>query len=325
MGFLTPAALLDTPRLPLVGAPTPVEELPKLRQALGGGPELFVKRDDAIALGGGGSKVRKLEFVLQRAIESGADIVVTTGGVQSNHARVTAAAAARLGMGCHLVLSGEPPAQARGNLRLAQMFGASVEFVSTRAEREAGMSAASRRFEREGRRPFVIPLGASTAEGALGLVRAVWELSAQMQAPDVIVHSTSSGGTQAGLVAGCLVAGLPTRVIGISADDDATTIRRTVLALIREVRTITGTSDDLVAADTRVEVDDAFVGGGYGIPTDASVDAQRLAARLEALILDPTYTAKAMAALIAYVRDGRFTSNQRILFWHTGGVPAIHT
>jgi len=324
MSFLRSAALLDAPRLSLVGAPTPVEAMPKLRQALGGGPELFVKRDDAIALGGGGSKVRKLEFVLRRAVESGSDVIVTTGGVQSNHARVTAAAAARLGIGCHLVLSGDPPAQARGNLRLAQMFGASVEFVSNRADRDAGMAAASRRLEREGRRPFVIPLGASTAEGAAGLVRAIWELSAQMKAPDVIVHSSSSGGTQAGLVAGCLIAGLPTRVIGVSADDDAITIRRTVLALIEEMRAMTGAPDDLLAADTRIEVDDAFVGAGYGIPTDASVDAQRLAARLEALILDPTYTAKAMAALIAYVRDGRFSSNQRILFWHTGGVPAVH-
>jgi D-cysteine desulfhydrase family pyridoxal phosphate-dependent enzyme len=307
------------PSLPFVPAPTLVEPMPNLMRRLGGGPHLFIKRDDAIPFGFGGNKVRKLALVAARAVADGADTLITAGGVQSNHARATAAAAAKLGLRAVLVANGEVPARLTANALLDDLLGADVVYVPAREDRAPKMLEVAGRLRGEGGRPFVIPIGASTPLGALGFVLAVAELVDQMPAPDVIVHSTSSGGTQAGLVAGCRLLGLPTRVIGISADDSSASLESTIDAIIGGIADLLDLDANELERGTAIEVDDRFVGGGYGIPTAESREAMQLAARTEAIFLDPTYTAKAMAGLIASVRRQKFSEDQSVLFWHTGG------
>jgi len=316
-------ALEALPAFPLGQLPTPVHELEHLRRALGGGPRLLVKRDDVIGFGFGGNKVRKLSLVAARAKGEGADTLITTGGVQSNHARVTAAVAAHLGMRCVLVLNGTPPERLTGNALLASLLGAEVHYVRTRAERSVAMGHLAEQLSDRGHHPFVIPLGASTPLGALGYARAVGELAAQVGLPDVVVHSTSSGGTQAGLVAGCALYGSGTRVLGVSADDPEEAIKSHVRVLVEEMGGLLGVPGRQLLPDRDLEVDAGFVGEGYGIPTAASREATELVARTEGIFLDPTYTAKAMAALLAYVRAGRFDAGTTVLFWHTGGLPGI--
>ena len=300
--------------------------MPRLRGALGGGSQLLIKRDDAIPFGFGGNKVRKLALVAARAHAEGADTLITAGGVQSNHARATAAAAAKLGMRAVLVANGTPPPAPTANALLDRLLGAEVVHVAAREARAAKMEEIAVRLRADGRRPFTIPIGASTPLGALGYVLAVAELVEQIPPPDVIIHSTSSGGTQAGLVAGCRLLGLPTRVIGISADDSAASLKSTIATIVSGVAEFAAGHPDRLAlppSDPAIEVDDGFVGDGYGIPTAASREAIELAARCEAIFLDPTYTAKAMAALIAYVRQRRFKDSETVLFWHTGGQVAL--
>jgi len=293
--------------------------LATLSAAIGGSCRLFVKRDDAIPFGFGGNKVRKLALVAARAKADGADTLITAGGVQSNHARATAATAAKLGMRAILVANGVAQAKPSANALLDRLLGAEVVHVQTREERGPKMNEIAERLRADGRRPFVIPIGASTSLGAIGFALAVPELVDQIKAPDVIVHSTSSGGTQAGLVAGCRLLGLKTRVVGVSADDSSASLQKAVETIVDGMADVLGVDRKLLAAGTAIEVDDSFVGGGYGVPTDASTEAIELCARSEALFLDPTYTAKAMAGLIAYVREGRFAKDQTVLFWHTGG------
>jgi len=290
----------------------------RLRAVLGGRgvPRLLVKRDDAISFGFGGNKVRKLEFALAEAMARGADTIVTLGGVQSNHARATAAAAAKTGLKCVLIINGSPPERPTANALLDRLLGAEIEYISSRDDRAEASERVMTRLARSGRTPFLIPLGASTSVGALGFVNAVGELVEQGSKPDVIVHACSSGGTQAGLVAGAALHGLDARIIGVSADDPASDVVATVRRIVRDI-------DGLGSFDGDVEVDDTRVGDGYGIPTDASREAQQLLARTEALFVDHTYTAKAAAALISYVREKRFTSEQTVLFWHTGGQVGI--
>jgi D-cysteine desulfhydrase family pyridoxal phosphate-dependent enzyme len=320
---VTPTALRERlarlPSLPFVTAPTPIDPMPSLSRSLGGGPSLFIKRDDAIPFGFGGNKVRKLALVAARAVTDGADTLITAGGVQSNHARATAAAAAKLGLRAVLVANGEAPDPLTANALLDNLLGAEVVYVESRDDRTPMMRQVADRLRGEGRRPYTIPIGASTPLGALGFVLAVAELVDQMGAPDVIVHSTSSGGTQAGLVAGCRLFELHTRVVGISADDRAASLQPQVHAIISGIADLLDLDSVSFARGTAIEVDDRFVGDGYGIPTAESREALQLAARTEAVFLDPTYTAKAMAGLIAYVRQQTFSENQKVLFWHTGG------
>jgi D-cysteine desulfhydrase family pyridoxal phosphate-dependent enzyme len=320
---MTPSALRERlarlPSLPLVAAPTPVEPLPGLSRSLGGGPSLFIKRDDAIPFGFGGNKVRKLALVVARAVADGADTLITAGGVQSNHARATAATAARLGLRAVLVANGRAPEPLTANALLDNLLGAEVVYVPARDDRTPMMRQLAERLRGEGGRPYTIPIGASTPLGALGFVLAMAELVDQIGAPEVIIHSTSSGGTQAGLVAGCRLLDLSTRVLGISADDSAASLQSQVEAIIGGIADLADLDPASLSRGTAIEVDDSFVGGGYGIPTAASREALQLAARTDAIFLDPTYTAKAMAGLIAYVRWQKFKPNERVLFWHTGG------
>jgi D-cysteine desulfhydrase family pyridoxal phosphate-dependent enzyme len=312
------AALAAFETLPFVPVPTLVEPMPRLAARLGtASKNLLIKRDDAIAFGFGGNKVRKLAFVAAHAKAQGADTLITAGGVQSNHARATASAAAKLGMRAILVANGQAPALPAGNALLDALLGAEMVYVSTRDERTPLMNRIADRLRAEGRQPYVIPIGASTPLGALGYVHAVAELVDQIEAPDVIVHSTSSGGTQAGIVAGCRLLGLQTRVIGVSADERAHVLHADVEAIVRGISELLEVR--LPDPTYYINVDDRFVGEGYGVPTTASREAIELAARTEAIFLDPTYTAKAMAGLIAYVRDHTFDDGQTVLFWHTGG------
>lgn len=305
------------PRLALFRPPTPVEELQRLRRALGGGPALFVKRDDAIAFGFGGNKIRKLEIVAAQAIAEGADTLVTAGGIQSNHARATAAVAARVGLGCVLVLNGTPSSRPSGNALLDRLLGAEVRYVAARTDREPGMSAVAQELRDRGRRPFVIPIGASTAHGAAAYAGAIGELLSQMPPPDLIVTASSSGGTQAGLLAGCRLHGLGTSVLGVSSDDPATAITTRVRRTLADLETLLAAPAGALSSDP-IDLDHRFVGGGYGVATPESTEAIQLCARSEGLFLDPVYTGKAMAALIARVRSGQVREGS-VVFWHTGG------
>lgn len=311
--------LSSIPRTRLGGYPTPVHELVRLPQTLGWPGRLLVKRDDAAHFAFGGNKVRKMEYYAAAAREAGADVLITTGGVQSNHARVVAATAARLGLGCVLVTNGPPPSALTANALLGDLLGAERQFVASREDRAPAMERLVADLTARGRRPFAIPLGASTGLGSLGFVLAVGELLAQIDPPDLIVHAASSGGTTAGLALGCALHGLRTRVLAVSADEPVDVLRASVARVVADAAALIGAGIDEREALARCEFTDAFVGEGYGIPTPASDEALRLCARTEALFLDPTYTAKAMAALVARLRGGVVDASARVVFWHTGG------
>ena len=307
--------------------PTPIEEAPRFRQALGGAaPRVFIKRDDYTGPGFGGNKVRKLEYVLAKAVADGAEVAVTSGGLKSNHARVTAAMCARIGLRCVLVLNsaavtyeGLKPA----SLAVDELFGAEVVRVGSREERATTVESVAERFRGEGKNVAVIPIGASIPLGALGFVRAVKETKSQLEAIDTridyVFHSSSSGGTQAGIVAGCqLFDWRGVKVVGVSPDDPSASISAEVGKIIRGVGEALGAqlSED-------VKVLDDYVGDGYGVPSAQGDEAIELLARTEGVILDPVYTAKAMAALIDLVRKGKLTDNDNVMFWHTGGQLAL--
>jgi 1-aminocyclopropane-1-carboxylate deaminase/D-cysteine desulfhydrase-like pyridoxal-dependent ACC family enzyme len=315
--------LLAIPALDLWTPPSPVHELARLREAIGGGPRLLIKRDDAIPFGFGGNKVRKVGIVAARAIAEGADTLISCGGVQSNSARVVAAVAARMGLKCVLVANGAKPDRLSANALVDALLGAEVHYVASRDERAPAMARIAEDLRRQGRHPYEIPLGASTPLGATGFALAVRELVGQGVVPDVIVHSTSSGGTQAGLVAGCALQGIPTRVLGISADDPAASIRDTVRGIITGIGGLLDTDGEALASARPIEIDDGFVGDGYGVMSPASREAAGLLATREAIFVDHTYTAKALAGLIAGVRNGAFRSSDTVLFWHTGGQVAL--
>ncbi len=312
------------PRLALGFYPTPVEEMSRLRLALGGGPRLWIKRDDYTGPGFGGNKVRKLEYMLARAMDDGADTILTTGGLRSNHARVTAALAARLGLECHLILNA--PAGGTGSkpasLHLDEMYGATIHTVGSREERAPTMSRMAEELRARGRRPMEIPLGASTPLGALGYVRAAEELAAQKRDIDWIFHASSSGGTQSGLEVGLQLFGMPkARLVGISPDDAAASIAMQISAIVDGIGSMIGAMPGTLRR--KLIVEDSFVGPGYGIPSPEGEEALQLVAQSEGIILDPVYTAKAMAALIAMVRAYRFRDGENVLFWHTGGQMAL--
>ncbi|MBO0724109.1 MAG: D-cysteine desulfhydrase family protein [Blastocatellia bacterium] len=307
--------------------PTPVEEAPRFRQALGrNAPRIFIKRDDYTGPGFGGNKVRKLEYVLANAVASGAEVAITCGGVKSNHARVTASMCARLGLRCVLILNtaavtheGSKPA----SLAVDELFGAEVIHITKREDRATMVESVAEELRGEGKNVTVIPLGASTPLGALGFVRAVRETKAQLEAIDTridyIFHSSSSGGTQAGIAAGCqLFDWREPQVIGVSADDPSDAISEQVGKIIRGVGETLGAqlSEDVIVLDE-------YAGSGYGVPSAQGDEATSLLARTEGIILDPVYTGKSMSALIDWVRKGRLTENDNVMFWHTGGQLAL--
>jgi len=318
------------PRLNYGAYPTPIEEAPRFRQALGrNAPRIFIKRDDYTGLGFGGNKVRKLEYVLAKAAPGapdGVDVAITSGGVKSNHARVTAAICAKLGIRCILVLNSAAVAHEGldpASLVVNELFGAEIIRVSQREERAKTVEIVAETLRNEGKSVVVIPIGASIPLGALGFVRAVEETKTQLDAMDTrvdyIFHSSSSGGTQAGIVAGCqLFDWRGVKVVGVSPDDSSDSISGEVSKIIQGVGEMLGAQ---LSGD--VTVLDKYVGAGYGVPSAQGGEAIEMLARTEGVILDPVYTAKAMAALIDWVRKGRLTENDNVLFWHTGGQLAL--
>jgi len=315
--------LSQEPRVPLAHLPTPLHPLPRLSAYLGG-PQLWTKRDDLTGLALGGNKVRKLEFLLGEAAAQQADTLVTTGAPQSNHARQTAAAAARVGLKSVLVLRGDPPAEITGNILLDRLLGADVVWAGARPASEV-MDEVAAELRARGQKPFVIPLGGSTATGALGYVAAMRELAGQCRSAgvhfDAIVFPTSSGGTQAGMVVGARSTGYPGRIIGVSVDHRAGDFKQTLAPLAGAAAQRLDMPASFEPGD--FDVRDAYLGGGYAVIGDAEREAIRLAARLEGLLVDPVYTGRALAGLIDLIRMGEFSPGQNVLFWHTGGTPAL--
>jgi D-cysteine desulfhydrase family pyridoxal phosphate-dependent enzyme len=317
------------PKVGLAHAPTPLEPLPRLSRALGG-PEIWIKRDDCTGLATGGNKARKLDYLLADALAQEADTIVTTGALQSNHARQTAAAAARLGLRCILVLTDSVPGRAPeyrsgGNLLLDDLFGAEIRVYPGTADGAAAMAEVATSCEAAGRRPYVVPVGGSNAIGALGYVEAAAEILEQAAAggvtADHLVVASGSGGTHAGLLIGIAAAGAGRcRVtgfgIGAPREAQAAKVRDILSPASRLLGLDAATA---AAAETAIEINDRFVGPGYGQPHPAMSEAVRLVAQTEGLLLDPVYTGKAMAGLIDYVRHGRFRRGETVIFLHTGG------
>ncbi len=321
-----PDAISRLARFPLAHLPTPLVELRNLSRSLGG-PRVMMKRDDMTGLAMGGNKTRKLEFLIADALAQGADTVVTAGAAQSNHCRQTAAAAAVAGLKCELVLGGEEPRSPEGTVLLDALFGARFHWTPAerRGERleEIAQQAAS-----GGARPYVIPYGGSNPVGACGYVLAMTELIGQLKQNrsgiDAIVIPSSSGGTQAGIVVGAEAGGFHGDIIGIRIDkgEPGAVPYESELAQLAS-----GTAKRLgMTASFRQEdfvVEGGYLGRGYGVVGDLEREAIRLVARTEGILLDPVYTGRAMGALIDMIRRGKFSRDSTVLFWHTGGTPAI--
>ena len=304
----------------LTHLPTPLEPMDRLGAELGAA-RLLIKRDDCTGLALGGNKARKLEQLCDEALAVGADVLVTGGGPQSNHVRMTTAAANRLGLACHVALAGNPPEVPTGNLLLDQLLGASLHFIGPVEyyELEAAIEEVAAGLTRGGRRPFAIPVGGASVTGVIAYADAADELLSQVpagdDAVDWVVVADGSGGTHAGLLAGF---GARTRILGVDVgtrpDLDEVVPRLAAQAAARTARPV---------PPAQVEIDHDRFGDGYGATTGPALEAIELAARLEGLVLDPVYTGKAMAGLVAAVREGRIGRDATIVFWHTGGAPAL--
>jgi L-cysteate sulfo-lyase len=316
------------PRLGLANLPTPLEPMKRLTAHLGG-PRLWIKREDAIGLGFGGNKLRKLDFVLHEAVSSGADTIVSGGVVQSNSQRQVAAAAAKLGLACHLaVYHGriEPPTpeyKSSGNAFLNRLFGAHLHDVPWTGDRNLAIRTLVDDLKARGQKPYFVPYGVSNALGAVAYATTISEIAAQAAllgfAPTAVVHCTGSGGTQAGLVVGTAVAMSNTRVVGIDIDAEPTRVRADVTAFAKDASNLL----DVPFDDAMVEVVAGHAGPAYGVPHEATIEAIRLAGQLEALALDPVYSGKGLAGLIALIRQGRWRKGEDVVFIHTGGAPAL--
>lgn len=321
------------PRIRLGHMPTPLEPMENLTRHLsgpGGGPKLWIKRDDCTGLSTGGNKTRKLEFLMAEARAQGADTVITQGATQSNHARQTAAAAARLGFACHILLEDrtgytDAAYTQSANVLMDKLHGATISRRPGGADMAAEMEALAAELRAQGRKPYVIPGGGSNPVGALGYVNAALELvnqAAEMGLRiDHLVHATGSAGTQAGLVAGlvALNAGIPVLGIGVRAPREKQ--EANVLALAQ--RTAAHLGLEGIVKPEHVVANCDYVGQGYGIPTEGMVAAVKLLAEQEGILLDPVYSGKGMAGLIDLVRKGHFGKDENVVFLHTGGAVGL--
>jgi L-cysteate sulfo-lyase len=317
------------PRIHLAHLPTPLERMDRLSGELGG-PEIWIKRDDCTGLATGGNKTRKLEFLMAEALQQGADTVITQGATQSNHACQTAAFAARLGLACHLLLedrTGYEDANynTNGNVLLDHLHGATTSGLPGGTDMAAALETLAQQLRSEGRKVYVIPGGGSNPTGALGYVNCALELLSQANDRGLVIDhlltATGSSGTQAGLVAGlrALNAGIPLLGVGVRAPKARQ--EQSVFDLAQRTAEKLGASGVVRREDVVADTD--YVGDGYGIPREDTLEAIRLFAQLEGILLDPVYSGKAAAGLIDYVRKGRFTRGQRIVFLHTGGSAAL--
>ena len=307
------------PRINFAHLPTPVEPLPRLSAELGG-PNLLVKRDDLTGLAFGGNKIRKLEYLLAEAQSHGAQTIITAGAVQSNHCRQTAAACAHLNFDCILVLSGEKPSNVTGNLLLDQLFNAEIVWTSLQ-ERDQMLQQTFQKEWELGRRPYMIPYGGSNTTGATAYAFAMKELLDQKYQPDWIIFASSSAGTQAGLVTGARLFGFKGNILGISVDETEADLKAHVASLANATADALGEKINFLPQDIMVNAD--YLGGGYGIMGAPEIEAIRLFARQEGLLLDPVYTGRSAAGLIDLIRKGYFKQEEIVLFWHTGGTPAL--
>ncbi|PWH12192.1 MAG: D-cysteine desulfhydrase family protein [Anaerolineae bacterium] len=308
------------PRISFAHLPTAIEEMPRLTAALGG-PKLLIKRDDQTGLAFGGNKTRKLEFLMAEAREQGACLLITGGAMQSNHCRQTAAAAARFGMECILVLTGEHQEQPTGNLLLDFLFDADVVWVQKREERDARLQEIYQQAQQSGCKPYLVPYGGSNATGALGYAFAVQEMLSQGVQPDWVVFGSSSGGTHAGLVLGQRVFGYQGKMLGISIDEPAAKLKADVAALASAAGEKLGTRFEFTPED--ILATDDYCQAGYGVFGEGEREAITLFARYEGILLDPVYTGRAAAGLLDLIRQGFFKKDETVLFWHTGGQPAL--
>ncbi|MGC3959472.1 MAG: D-cysteine desulfhydrase family protein [Verrucomicrobiota bacterium] len=314
------------PRFPLAQLPTPVASLERLTRELGG-PRLLIKRDDQTGLALGGNKTRKLEFLVGQALAQGADTLVTLGAAQSNHCRQTAAAAAQAGLKCELILNGKQPEMLNGNLLLNELLGAQSHWIE-RSQRAVKLKALDEELRAAGRKPYLIPVGGSNGVGAVGYVVAMFELLEQLRARqqrvDHIVFGSSSGGTQAGLVLGARLAGFAGSVTGLSIDKNDPEhfeYEIEVAQMANACAEYLGAAVRLTQADIHVVY--GYKGEGYGIVGELERAAIRLLARTEGIILDPVYAGRAFGALVDLIRTGKFHPSETVLFWHTGGAPAL--
>lgn len=316
------------PRINLCHQPTPIEPMPRLSAHLNG-PKLFIKRDDCTGLATGGNKTRKLEFLMGEAMREGAGMVVTQGAVQSNHVRQTAAAACRLGLDCHVLLERRVPDrdasyEETGNVFLDKLFGVTYEFRPAGLDMNAEAEAVTDRLRAEGRQPYFIPGGGSNAIGALGYANCAQEIADQCaetgQQFQWLVMGTGSSGTQAGLVAGFHTLGYDLPVMGISVRQPHERQVNAVHATTQ--KTLEKLGGAPIERD-KILVDDGYVGEGYGLPAPSTLEAIHLTARQEGILLDPVYSAKGMAGLIGLIRQGFFSSDDNILFLHTGGSTSL--
>lgn len=316
-------------RLRFAHLPTPLEPMKRLSAHLAG-PDIWIKRDDCTGLSTGGNKTRKLEFLMGDALARKADTIITQGATQSNHARQTAAIAARLGLECHVLLedrtgSGSRDYNYNGNVLLDQLHGASLQVRPGGADMQREMDALADRLRSEGRKPYVIPGGGSNEIGALGYVDAALELLTQANGMglriDHVVHGTGSTGTQAGLLTGLRATNSGIPVLGISVRAPGPSQEENVYGLARRTADYMGLGDVVGREDVVANGD--YVGEGYGVPTDGMVEALEMTARLEGILLDPVYSGKAMAGLVDLIRKGRFRKGQNVVFLHTGGAAAL--
>jgi L-cysteate sulfo-lyase len=317
------------PRVRLTHAPTPLEPMGNLTRLLGG-PNLWIKRDDCTGLATGGNKTRKLEYLIGEALAKKADVVITQGATQSNHARQTAAAAAKFGMACEIILEDRTgytheDYRKSGNVILDRLLGASVRHVPANTDMDGAMATLADELKSNGRTPYVIPGGGSNPVGALGYVTCALELAEQANSIgldiDLLVHATGSTGTQAGLLAGLegSRAGIPVLGVGVRAPKPVQ--EEKVYSLAARTADLLGVPG--AVARERVVANCDYVGAGYGLPTPGMMEALELVARTEGILLDPVYSGKAMAGLIDLIRKGRYAKGQNIVFLHTGGAVGL--
>ena len=321
--------LAKFPRLRFAHLPTPLEPMTNLSRVLDG-PNIWVKRDDCTGLAGGGNKTRKLEFLMADAEQQGADTIITQGAVQSNHARQTAAIAAKLGYECYLLLenrtgSDDPDFLANGNVLLDDIYNARLSDFPAGTDMNQEMLGLAEELRAAGKKPYIVPGGGSNRIGALGYVNAAYELVGQCNDQglkvDHVVHATGSTGTQAGLVTGLTAIHSGIELMGISVRAPKEAQEENVYRLACETAEFIGSSAALNRSDVVANSD--YVGEGYGIPTDGMIEAVEMTARHESILLDPVYSGKGMAGLIDLVRQGFYRRGENIVFIHTGGAQAL--
>ncbi|WP_300395284.1 D-cysteine desulfhydrase family protein [uncultured Psychrobacter sp.] len=316
----------NLPKASLGYFPTPLIELTRLGKTLGG-PNIYMKRDDNTGLALGGNKTRKLEYIIGDALAKGADTVITAGAIQSNHCRQTAGAAASLGLECHLVLGGEEPEQPQGNLLLDKVYGCHIHWAGENRKGE-DIPALVAQLKAEGKKPYVIPYGGSNELGAVAFIEAYKELNAQREALKVdfshIIFASSSGATHAGLMLGNKMLETYSQIVGINIDKG----EMDKVPFDEHIVSLANSTAQLIAADYQFTADDLilnsdYVGDGYGVIGKLEKEAIALTAQNEGILLDPVYTGRAMGGLIDMIRTGQIKATDNVLFWHTGGAPAL--